>query len=482
MRRGPFPRRRRPRRPEPEVNIQAGADQRLTSVFAQIGVPEQTPFTPDAFQREAVDAVRQTDCLVTAPTGAGKTWIAEQAIRQVFENGGRAWYACPLKALSNAKFTEFAAIFGAANVGILTGDRREQPDAPIIIGTTEILRNQLYDAMHTGIELETDFVVLDEAHFLGDYDRGVVWEEIMIYLPTRVPLLLLSATIGNAKEIADWLSAIRRRECRLIQESQRPVPLYPLYFAPSGTLLPLVSTTPQRQIPPLQKSKRPGQPEEKAILGPALGAAAVRRHAGRAEDLRSAAGHFLSQITGRLRQRPETLHAQPHPDDERNTALVPPNGRTVGRQPASPAAQAALASQNLGIGAHHSGQLPAWKLVLETLMSEGLLDAVFATSTVAAGVNFPARTILFQFRSLQRPGLRAPDAHRVSPDDRAGRAARQRQDRLRHRGAEPLHGCPPGGPAGQRPGVGCHQPDPHQLSPWCSTCCCPTRPTRSRGS
>ena len=100
-----------------------------------------------------------------------------------------------------------AQIFGAANVGILTGDRREHADAPIIIGTTEILRNQLYDAMHTGVTLETDFVVLDEAHFLGDYDRGVVWEEIMIYLPARIPLLLLSATIGNAQEIADWLSA-----------------------------------------------------------------------------------------------------------------------------------------------------------------------------------------------------------------------------------------------------------------------------------
>ena len=140
MRRGPFPRRRRPhpRRNEPEINIQAGADRRLTSVFAQIGVPEPAPFKPDAFQLEAVTAVQQTDCLVTAPTGAGKTWIAEQAIRSVVQKGGRAWYACPLKALSNSKGSEFAEIFGAANVGILTGDRREQPEAPIIIGTTEI--------------------------------------------------------------------------------------------------------------------------------------------------------------------------------------------------------------------------------------------------------------------------------------------------------------------------------------------------------
>ena len=110
MRRGPYPRRGRPRprrRNEPETEIQPGADRRLKSVFAQIGIPEEAPFQPDPYQLEAVAAVRDSDCLVTAPTGAGKTWIAEQAIRRVFEQGGRAWYACPLKALSDAKYKEF---------------------------------------------------------------------------------------------------------------------------------------------------------------------------------------------------------------------------------------------------------------------------------------------------------------------------------------------------------------------------------------
>ena len=429
MRRGPFPRRRRPRRPEPEVDIQAGADRRLTSVFAQIGVPAQTPFTPDAFQREAVDAVRQTDCLVTAPTGAGKTWIAEQAIRQVFENGGRAWYACPLKALSNAKFAEFADIFGAAHVGILTGDRREQPEAPIIIGTTEILRNQLYDAMHTGIELETDFVVLDEAHFLGDYDRGVVWEEIMIYLPTRVPLLLLSATIGNAKEIADWLSAIRRRECRLIQESQRPVPLYPLYFAPSGTLLPLVSATPKGKSRLDKKVNDLVNQKKKPSLGPPWGLPPFGDMLDvlRTYDLLPAIFFLKSRADcGNALKRCMRNRIR---DDERKKALSRRADELLDASPHLQQHKQLWHLRNLGIGAHHSGQLPAWKLLLENLMSEGLLDAVFATSTVAAGVNFPARTILFlnsdRFNGQAFAPLTPTEFHQMT-----GRAGRRGKDKI----------------------------------------------------
>ena len=137
--------------------------------------------------------------LVTAPTGAGKTYIAVEAIDKVFHRGGKSWYASPLKALSNAKYQEFREIFGRENVGILTGDRKENPLAPVIVGTTEILRNQLYDIMHRGEDIDMDLVVLDEAHYLGDADRGVVWEEVLIYLPPRVRLLLLSATILNAR-------------------------------------------------------------------------------------------------------------------------------------------------------------------------------------------------------------------------------------------------------------------------------------------
>jgi len=219
--------------------IKPSADSRLQKVFESIGVPDKKPFEPDPFQLQALSAIKRGDCLVTAPTGAGKTWIAIQAIDHMYTSNRKSWYASPLKALSNAKYQEFSEIFGPENVGILTGDRKENPDASIIVGTTEILRNQLYDAMHRGETLATDFVVLDEAHFLGDEDRGVVWEETMIYLPSRIPLLMLSATIGNAWIIAKWLSTLRSKQCIVVNETKRPVPLSPLFLHPTGTLLPL---------------------------------------------------------------------------------------------------------------------------------------------------------------------------------------------------------------------------------------------------
>ena len=213
-------------------------DSVLQAVFKKIGKPGQAEFVPDAFQLEAIEAVQGSDCLVTAPTGSGKTWIAEQAIMAVFKRGGRCWYASPLKALSNSKWVEFSNCFDGINVGIVTGDTKENTNAPIIVGTTEILRNQLYDMMHRGEDFPCDLVVIDEAHYLGDADRGVVWEEIMIYLPSRVNLLLLSATIGNDEELAGWLSGLRGKPCVVIKERKRPVPLYPLFLHPSGRVMP----------------------------------------------------------------------------------------------------------------------------------------------------------------------------------------------------------------------------------------------------
>ncbi|MBW2662484.1 MAG: DEAD/DEAH box helicase, partial [Deltaproteobacteria bacterium] len=246
------------------LKLKPGIDAGLKKVFASIGVPEKSAFKPDPFQLEALSAISKADCLVTAPTGAGKTWIAEKAMARTHTNGGRSWYASPLKALSNSKYNEFSKIFGKENVGILTGDRKENPGAPIIVGTTEILRNQLYDSMHSGETLSADLVVLDEAHFLGDKERGVVWEEIMIYLPSRIPLLLLSATIGNANQIAKWLSSIRLKKCIVVEEKKRPVPLYPIFFHPSGKLFPLTVKSSKgkrnrlhKQVSDYLKIKRP---------------------------------------------------------------------------------------------------------------------------------------------------------------------------------------------------------------------------------
>lgn len=430
---GSYPKQRR----KPAVHVkrrqplQAGSDAKLKKVFSEIGKPEQRPFKPDPFQIEALEAIEHGDCLVTAPTGAGKTWIAVEAIRKVFAGGGRAWYASPLKALTNSKYSEFSEIFGAANLGILTGDRKENPDAPIIVGTTEILRNQLYDAMHRGEDLGTDFVVLDEAHFLGDEDRGVVWEETMIYLPARIPMLMLSATVGNADQIAEWLESIRGRRCIIVEEKQRPVPLYPLFLHPSGTLFPLLEHQKKKGAPGLYKKvlkflKSPpsgggrfggGLPKMGEILAvfrkynllPAIFFLKSRADCDNALLLCSdyKVVEDAGRRSGRRRRARELIEKAPHLAEHKQMQHL------VGK----------------AVAAHHSGQLPAWKLVIETLMTEGYLDAVFATSTVAAGVNFPARTIAFlnsdRFNGREFVSLNPTEFHQMT-----GRAGRRGMDNI----------------------------------------------------
>jgi superfamily II RNA helicase len=410
--------------------IKPGADAKLKKVFASIGIPDKKPFIPDPFQLEALSAIEKTDCLVTAPTGSGKTWIAQQAMARIYEKGQKSWYASPLKALSNSKYNEFSSFFGAGNVGILTGDRKENPDASVIVGTTEILRNQLYDAMHYGETLSVDLVILDEAHFLGDEDRGVVWEEIMIYLPPRISLLLLSATIGNAKQIAGWLYKIRSKECIVVEETKRPVPLCPLFLHPSGTLYPVLASkdskgkkriykkiveylntrrpplfAPARRLPPFDEILRV---LKKYNLLPAIFFLKSRADCDRALDLCVENRPAGSEHEIHLAERIEKLTLQSsHIANHRQRWHL----------------------EHLAVGAHHSGQLPAWKLVIETLMTKGLLDAVFATSTVAAGVNFPARTVVFlnsdRFNGVEFMPLSPTEFHQMT-----GRAGRRGMDNI----------------------------------------------------
>ncbi|RPH48079.1 MAG: DEAD/DEAH box helicase [Desulfobacteraceae bacterium] len=408
--------------------ISPKADGSLKQVFGEIGVPEKVEFIPDPFQLKALEAIDKADCLVTAPTGAGKTWIAEQSIAKIHKKGGRSWYASPLKALSNSKYHEFSAIFGAHNVGILTGDRKDNPDAPIIVGTTEILRNQLYDAMHHGLTLPTDFVILDEAHFLGDEERGVVWEETMIYLPARIPLLMLSATIGNAEQIAAWLSSIRKKECIVVAEFKRPVPLFPLFLHPSGTLLPLLSEYRSKEkaqlskkIGDLIKNRRAGSLSSRSLppfgdilavlkkyrLLPAIFFLKSRADCDSSLDL--CRNHSISEFRKKeIRTKVEDLDKRaPYISSHRHMEKL----------------------ENYAVASHHSGQLPSWKLLVETLMTEGLLDAVFATSTVAAGVNFPARTVAFlnsdRYNGKEFMPLSSTEFHQMT-----GRAGRRGMDKI----------------------------------------------------
>jgi ATP-dependent RNA helicase HelY len=214
----------------------------IRKLLAGIGTPPPAPFKPDPFQLEALAALEFEDVLVTAPTGSGKTWIAREEIKRLLEQNRRAWYTTPLKALTNSKYQEFIEQFGAERVGILTGDRKENSDASLIVGTTEIYRNQLFDSLRGGGEVNADLVVLDEAHYLADEDRGHVWEEAIILTPPRIRLLLLSATVGNAEEFAAWIEEVRGVKCGVVPGPKtRPVPLRSAVLLPDKRLLPLLN-------------------------------------------------------------------------------------------------------------------------------------------------------------------------------------------------------------------------------------------------
>lgn len=217
----------------------------LSTWLEGIGVPSPQPFIPDPWQTEALSAVSDTDVVISVPTGSGKTYVAVEAARRAMEDNRTVIYTSPLKALSNTKYAEFSKIFGPHKVGILTGDRQENGQAPLLIMTTEILRNLLYDAASGEIDVRLDtlgLVILDESQYLADPERGVVWEETIIFCPAQARLLLLSASIGNPQDIADWLTSIRSTACRLVRHSKRTVPLRAGYLHPNGKLAPLFRT------------------------------------------------------------------------------------------------------------------------------------------------------------------------------------------------------------------------------------------------
>ncbi len=401
-------------RPAPRVHREA---QRL---LAAIGKPEPKPFIPDPFQTEALGRLRREDVMVSAPTGSGKTWIAVEATREYLSRGRGVWYATPLKALSNAKYEEFGQALGPDRVGILTGDRKENPDAPVIVGTTEILRNQLYDSMHTGVDLNVDLVILDEAHYLGDPDRGVVWEEVLIYLPSRVRLLLLSATISNAGDLARWLTHVRGARCGVVYSESRPVPLHVLFRSPADEVTPflgrkgLFSTAAEHAKTRKGRSRRLGgeEPDLNAIVGtmreldllPAIIFMKSRSECDQAlESLLPAPvgpdeGGFKQAVHDHVEKCPELK-----------------NHRHIGR------------FLRCRAGSHHAGQLPNWRLLIEQMMVLGHLEVIFSTSTVAAGVNFPARTVVLlqsdRFNGRTFVDLTATELHQMT-----GRAGRRGMD------------------------------------------------------
>ena len=207
---------------------------------------ERYDFPLDGFQREAIEALDQgLSVLVAAPTGAGKTVVAEYAIERAIDAGRKCFYTTPLKALSNQKFGDFVAAYGAGMVGLLTGDNTLNGEAPIVVMTTEVLRNMLYERSDTLTGLQS--VVMDEVHYLQDPYRGAVWEEVLIHLPGSVAVACLSATISNAEEFGEWIGTLRGTT-RVVIEEKRPVPLehhylvgrrlHPMHVEQHGVLVP----------------------------------------------------------------------------------------------------------------------------------------------------------------------------------------------------------------------------------------------------
>ncbi len=345
---------------------------------------------------EALEALARGDVLVEAPTGSGKTWIAEQAIREGLATGHSAWYTTPLKALSNQKYRRFCELYGQERVGLVTGERRIRPEAPVVVATTEVLRNTLYEQGPA-----PDLVVLDEAHYLSDPERGTAWEEVILYAPRSTRLLLLSATLPNAGELAEWMAEVRGARPAVVTERVRPVPLEFLAADGRGRLLPL------RRARPMDR-RRPEwilqvvEALEEADLLPAILFFPARR--------------LCDEAVAVLARRPAPGEAA------RREAWA----RWEEEFPHLAAHGQRLALLRAGVAAHHAGHTTSWRMAVEDLLERGLLRAVCATTTLAAGLDVPARTVVLSTLVRNSPEgptyLTATEFHQMT--GRAGRRGR----------------------------------------------------------
>ena len=384
------------------------------------------PFELDDFQKEACKFIDDgKSVVVCAPTGAGKTVIAQHAIHKALEENKRIFYTTPLKALSNQKYYDFGEKYGSEKVGLLTGDTSINRNAQIVVMTTEVFRNMLYGTNFGAVAdnlKDVRYVVLDEVHYMNDEQRGTVWEESIIYCPTNVQIIALSATVANADELTDWINTVHSKT-ELVDTDFRPVPLRFYYFDSSqpSKLLPLL--TPSGQ---LNKKIRP----EKRLFGKKL------------QNKRS----FVKDIVRNLQEN-DMLPAiyftfSRKKCDEQMEKCASLDLVTKGEQAQIKQFVDEYIAENphlynnkhldylyCGVASHHAGLLPAWKNLVEKLFQKGLIKVVFATETLAAGINMPARSTVISSTSK-----RTDSGHRMLTASEflqmSGRAGRRGMDEV----------------------------------------------------
>ena len=375
-------------------------DGREAPLAMPAGVPplEQLfPFALDPFQLEAIDALNiGHSVVVSAPTGSGKTLVGEYAIHRALAHGRRVFYTTPLKALSNQKLRDFRSQFGTENVGLLTGDLSVNREAGIVVMTTEIFRNMLYaeiDRPDDDPLADVEAVVLDECHYMNDSQRGTVWEESIIHCPPPIQLVALSATVANAGQLTDWIERVHG-PTRLVLSDHRPVPLAFSFCSAKG-LHPLLNEAgnglhPNCKVwrpPKTTRRKGPREPRPPQPEAPPIGFV-VAQMAQR--DMLPAIYFIFSRRSCDRALRDLGKLCLVNPAEQ---ALI--RSRLDAYVAATPDAvrDGEHADALLrGIASHHAGVLPAWKELIEELFQQALVKVVFATETLAAGINMPART------------------------------------------------------------------------------------------
>ncbi|XP_003587743.1 superkiller complex protein 2 [Bos taurus] len=373
----------------------------------------QWAFEPDVFQKQAILHLERHDSVfVAAHTSAGKTVVAEYAIALAQKHMTRTIYTSPIKALSNQKFRDFRNTFG--DVGLLTGDVQLHPEASCLIMTTEILRSMLYSGSDVIRDLE--WVIFDEVHYINDAERGVVWEEVLIMLPDHVSIILLSATVPNALEFADWIGRLKRRQIYVISTVARPVPLEHYLFTGNspktqGELFLLLDSRGAFHTKGYYAAVE-AKKERMSKHAQTFGAKQPTHQGGPAQDR----GVYLSLLAS-LRTRAQlpvvVFTFSRGRCDEQASGLTSLDlttssekseihlflqrclARLRGSDRQLPQVLHMSELLHRGLGVHHSGILPILKEIVEMLFSRGLVKVLFATETFAMGVNMPARTVVF---------------------------------------------------------------------------------------